>query len=164
MHAKCMLERPTCSKWPKTGRVRIHIFRGEVFLCACRWGMTLQPCYFCIPLLAAGNAFCQAARLHMQMQNKLDSATSFVDAGNAYKKSDPQGEEGPSTPPFSSRNPSHSPILTNVDEYCFQSDFETHPTGRWECLMRYFYRPSSNFRAAVWNAIRLQSQAQGSWL
>ncbi|KAA0711640.1 Beta-soluble NSF attachment protein [Triplophysa tibetana] len=38
---------------------------------------------------AAGNAFCQAARLHMQMQNKLDSATSFVDAGNAYKKADP---------------------------------------------------------------------------
>lgn len=42
--------------------------------------------------LAAGNAFCQAARLHMQLQNKLDSATSFVDAGNAYKKADPQGE------------------------------------------------------------------------
>ncbi|KAG1935890.1 N-ethylmaleimide-sensitive factor attachment protein, beta a [Siphateles boraxobius] len=39
---------------------------------------------------AAGSAFCQAARLHMQMQNKLDSATSFVDAGNAYKKADPQ--------------------------------------------------------------------------
>uniref|UniRef100_A0AAY5EJP7 N-ethylmaleimide-sensitive factor attachment protein, beta b n=1 Tax=Electrophorus electricus TaxID=8005 RepID=A0AAY5EJP7_ELEEL len=39
---------------------------------------------------AAGNAFCQAARLHMQMQNKLDAATSFVDAGNAYKKADPQ--------------------------------------------------------------------------
>uniref|UniRef100_A0A3P8RF35 NSF attachment protein beta n=3 Tax=Ovalentaria TaxID=1489908 RepID=A0A3P8RF35_ASTCA len=38
----------------------------------------------------AGNAFCQAARLHMQLQNKLDSATSFVDAGNAYKKADPQ--------------------------------------------------------------------------
>lgn len=43
-------------------------------------------------VVAAGNAFCQAARLHMQMQNKLDSATSFVDAGNAYKKADPQGE------------------------------------------------------------------------
>ncbi|KAF0027779.1 hypothetical protein F2P81_020520 [Scophthalmus maximus] len=26
----------------------------------------------------------------MQLQNKLDSATSFVDAGNAYKKADPQ--------------------------------------------------------------------------
>lgn len=43
-------------------------------------------------LTAAGNAFCQAARLHIQLQNKLDSATSFVDAGNAYKKADPQGE------------------------------------------------------------------------
>uniref|UniRef100_A0A8C9TXQ8 NSF attachment protein beta n=1 Tax=Scleropages formosus TaxID=113540 RepID=A0A8C9TXQ8_SCLFO len=39
---------------------------------------------------AAGNAFCQAAKLHMQLQNKHDSATSFVDAGNAYKKADPQ--------------------------------------------------------------------------
>lgn len=48
--------------------------------------------------LAAGNAFCQAARLHMQLQNKLDSATSFVDAGNAYKKADPQGERKPSFP------------------------------------------------------------------
>ncbi|KAJ8355536.1 hypothetical protein SKAU_G00183300 [Synaphobranchus kaupii] len=38
---------------------------------------------------AAGNAFCQAAKLHMQLQNKHDSATSFVDAGNAYKKADP---------------------------------------------------------------------------
>ncbi|KTG46574.1 hypothetical protein cypCar_00027605 [Cyprinus carpio] len=36
---------------------------------------------------AAGSAFCQAARLHMQMQNKLDSATSFVGClVNAYKK------------------------------------------------------------------------------
>lgn len=47
--------------------------------------------------LAAGNAFCQAARLHMQLQNKLDSATSFVDAGNAYKKADPQGECKPTS-------------------------------------------------------------------
>uniref|UniRef100_A0A6Q2XTN1 N-ethylmaleimide-sensitive factor attachment protein, beta b n=1 Tax=Esox lucius TaxID=8010 RepID=A0A6Q2XTN1_ESOLU len=38
---------------------------------------------------AAGNAFCQAARIHMQLQNKHDSATSFIDAGNAYKKADP---------------------------------------------------------------------------
>lgn len=41
---------------------------------------------------AAGNAFCKAARLHMQMQNKHDCATSFIDAGNAYKKSDPNGK------------------------------------------------------------------------
>uniref|UniRef100_A0A4W5JVW0 N-ethylmaleimide-sensitive factor attachment protein, beta b n=1 Tax=Hucho hucho TaxID=62062 RepID=A0A4W5JVW0_9TELE len=41
---------------------------------------------------AAGNAFCQAARIHMQLQNKHDSATSFIDAGNAFKKSDPNGE------------------------------------------------------------------------
>uniref|UniRef100_A0A668UJN2 Uncharacterized protein n=1 Tax=Oreochromis aureus TaxID=47969 RepID=A0A668UJN2_OREAU len=37
----------------------------------------------------AGNAFCKAARLHLQLQNKHDCATSFIDAGNAYKKSDP---------------------------------------------------------------------------
>lgn len=41
---------------------------------------------------AAGNAFCKAARIHMQLQNKHDCATSFIDAGNAYKKSDPNGE------------------------------------------------------------------------
>lgn len=41
---------------------------------------------------AAGNAFCKAARLHMQLQNKHDCATSFIDAGNAYKKSDPNGK------------------------------------------------------------------------
>uniref|UniRef100_A0A8C5N0U7 NSF attachment protein beta n=1 Tax=Leptobrachium leishanense TaxID=445787 RepID=A0A8C5N0U7_9ANUR len=39
---------------------------------------------------AAGNAFCQAAKLHMQLQSKHDAATSFVDAGNAFKKADPQ--------------------------------------------------------------------------
>ncbi|XP_018422355.1 PREDICTED: beta-soluble NSF attachment protein isoform X1 [Nanorana parkeri] len=38
---------------------------------------------------AAGNAFCQAAKLHMQLQSKHDAATSFVDAGNAFKKADP---------------------------------------------------------------------------
>uniref|UniRef100_A0A8C6TW02 N-ethylmaleimide-sensitive factor attachment protein, beta b n=1 Tax=Neogobius melanostomus TaxID=47308 RepID=A0A8C6TW02_9GOBI len=37
----------------------------------------------------AASAFCKAARLHMQLQNKHDSAVSFIDAGNAYKKSDP---------------------------------------------------------------------------
>lgn len=41
---------------------------------------------------AAGSAFCKAARLHMQLQNKHDCATSFIDAGNAYKKADPNGE------------------------------------------------------------------------
>uniref|UniRef100_A0AAZ3Q9Z1 N-ethylmaleimide-sensitive factor attachment protein, alpha b n=1 Tax=Oncorhynchus tshawytscha TaxID=74940 RepID=A0AAZ3Q9Z1_ONCTS len=40
---------------------------------------------------AAGNAFSQAARLHLQMQSKHDAATNFIDAGNAFKKADPQG-------------------------------------------------------------------------
>nr|XP_046245782.1 N-ethylmaleimide-sensitive factor attachment protein, alpha b isoform X2 [Scatophagus argus] len=39
---------------------------------------------------AAGNAFTQAARLHLQMQSKHDAATNFIDAGNAFKKADPQ--------------------------------------------------------------------------
>ncbi|XP_048831473.1 N-ethylmaleimide-sensitive factor attachment protein, beta a isoform X1 [Brienomyrus brachyistius] len=39
---------------------------------------------------AAGNAFRQVAKIHMQLQNKHDSATSFIDAGTAYKKVDPQ--------------------------------------------------------------------------
>ena len=48
--------------------------------------------YNCISFLsAAGNAFCQAARLNLQMENKLDAAINFIDAGNAFKKADPQG-------------------------------------------------------------------------
>uniref|UniRef100_A0A671R3I5 Alpha-soluble NSF attachment protein n=1 Tax=Sinocyclocheilus anshuiensis TaxID=1608454 RepID=A0A671R3I5_9TELE len=39
---------------------------------------------------AAGNAFSQAALLYLQMQSKHDAATNFIDAGNAFKKSDPQ--------------------------------------------------------------------------
>ena len=42
---------------------------------------------------AAGNAFSQAARLHLQMQSKHDAATNFIDAGNAFKKADPQGKD-----------------------------------------------------------------------
>lgn len=41
---------------------------------------------------AAGNAFSQAASLHLQMQSKHDAATNFIDAGNAFKKADPQGK------------------------------------------------------------------------
>uniref|UniRef100_A0A3B4D689 Uncharacterized protein n=1 Tax=Pygocentrus nattereri TaxID=42514 RepID=A0A3B4D689_PYGNA len=35
---------------------------------------------------AAGNAFSQAALLHLQIQSKHDAATNFIDAGNAFKK------------------------------------------------------------------------------
>uniref|UniRef100_A0A8C9RE47 N-ethylmaleimide-sensitive factor attachment protein, alpha b n=1 Tax=Scleropages formosus TaxID=113540 RepID=A0A8C9RE47_SCLFO len=45
-------------------------------------------CSLCVS--AAGNAFSQAARLHLQMQSKHDAATNFIDAGNAFKKADPQ--------------------------------------------------------------------------
>ncbi|XP_061575810.1 N-ethylmaleimide-sensitive factor attachment protein, alpha b isoform X1 [Cololabis saira] len=40
--------------------------------------------------IAAGNAFSQAAHLHLQMQSKHDAATNLIDAGNAFKKADPQ--------------------------------------------------------------------------
>ncbi|NXB67914.1 SNAA protein, partial [Struthidea cinerea] len=39
---------------------------------------------------AAGSAFCRAARLQLQLQSKHDAASNFVDAGNAFKKADPQ--------------------------------------------------------------------------
>ncbi len=51
----------------------------------------MEQKFCCMWLLAAGNAFSQAALLHLQMQSKHDAATSFIDAGNAFKKSDPQG-------------------------------------------------------------------------
>ncbi|XP_027855317.1 N-ethylmaleimide-sensitive factor attachment protein, alpha b isoform X1 [Xiphophorus couchianus] len=41
-------------------------------------------------LSAAGNAFSKAAHLHLQMQSKHDAATNLIDAGNAFKKADPQ--------------------------------------------------------------------------
>ncbi|NXA62833.1 SNAA protein, partial [Mohoua ochrocephala] len=39
---------------------------------------------------AAGSAFCRAAQLQLQLQSKHDAAMNFVDAGNAFKKADPQ--------------------------------------------------------------------------
>lgn len=37
---------------------------------------------------AAGNAFCEAAALHVKNGSRHDAATNYVDAGNCYKKSD----------------------------------------------------------------------------
>uniref|UniRef100_A0A8C1IT24 N-ethylmaleimide-sensitive factor attachment protein, beta b n=1 Tax=Cyprinus carpio TaxID=7962 RepID=A0A8C1IT24_CYPCA len=63
---------------------------ANMFKMAKNWsGIFLLTRFVCL-YPAAGNAFCQAARLHMQLQNKHDSATSFIDAGNAFKKADPQ--------------------------------------------------------------------------
>ncbi|XP_026860093.2 N-ethylmaleimide-sensitive factor attachment protein, alpha a isoform X1 [Electrophorus electricus] len=39
---------------------------------------------------AAGDAFRKAAKLRLRMQSKHDAAVHFIDAGNAYKKTDPQ--------------------------------------------------------------------------
>ncbi|XP_039253410.2 alpha-soluble NSF attachment protein-like [Styela clava] len=36
----------------------------------------------------AGNAFCKSADIQQSLQNKHESASNFVDAGNCYKKSD----------------------------------------------------------------------------
>ncbi|ETE71227.1 Beta-soluble NSF attachment protein, partial [Ophiophagus hannah] len=67
-------------------------FERELGESACfwfKWLLLMSKCCS-VSLSAAGNAFCQAAKLHMQLQSKHDSATCFVDAGNAYKKADPQ--------------------------------------------------------------------------
>ncbi|XP_046876218.1 alpha-soluble NSF attachment protein-like isoform X1 [Hypomesus transpacificus] len=55
----------------------MYVRAANMFKMAKNWG-------------AAGNAFCQAARLNLQMENKLDAAINFIDAGNAFKKADPQ--------------------------------------------------------------------------
>uniref|UniRef100_A0AAY4B1G7 Alpha-soluble NSF attachment protein n=1 Tax=Denticeps clupeoides TaxID=299321 RepID=A0AAY4B1G7_9TELE len=39
---------------------------------------------------AAGSAFTKAARLRLQAQSKHDAAAHFIDAGHAFKKSDPE--------------------------------------------------------------------------
>lgn len=44
----------------------------------------------CLSSTAAGSAFCEAAALHLKNGNKHDSGTAYVDAGNCYKKVDPQ--------------------------------------------------------------------------
>ncbi|NXK98788.1 SNAA protein, partial [Formicarius rufipectus] len=38
----------------------------------------------------AGRAFVRAAELHLQLQSKHDAASALVDAGNAFRKGDPQ--------------------------------------------------------------------------
>ncbi|KAL4239077.1 hypothetical protein ACF0H5_003780 [Mactra antiquata] len=38
----------------------------------------------------AGQCFCRAAELQLQLGSKHEAATHYVDAGSAYKKSDPQ--------------------------------------------------------------------------
>lgn len=38
---------------------------------------------------AAGNAFCQSAGLQLKLGSRHEAATNFVDAGNCFKKADP---------------------------------------------------------------------------
>ena len=39
----------------------------------------------------AGQAFCEAAALHLKASGRHDAATNYIDAGNCYKKSEPNG-------------------------------------------------------------------------
>ena len=40
---------------------------------------------------AAGECFCRSAQLQLELGSRHEAATHYVDAGNAYKKADPQG-------------------------------------------------------------------------
>ena len=40
----------------------------------------------------AGKAFCAVAELHLKNGSKHDAANNYNDAGNCYKKTDPNGE------------------------------------------------------------------------
>lgn len=40
---------------------------------------------------SAGHAFTELATLHSKAGSRLDAATNFVEAGNCYKKTDPNG-------------------------------------------------------------------------
>lgn len=71
---------------------------------------TFNPLTCNIFFSAAGNAFSQAARLHLQMQSKHDAATNFIDAGNAFKKADPQGNHY-SSPPLGYMTAAVIPVL-----------------------------------------------------
>ena len=40
---------------------------------------------------AAGNAFCESAKIQLRLKSNHEAATNYVDAGNCYKKADPNG-------------------------------------------------------------------------
>lgn len=44
-----------------------------------------------VVISGAGQCFCRAAELQLQLGSKHEAATHYVDAGSAYKKADPQG-------------------------------------------------------------------------
>lgn len=49
---------------------------GNMFKMAKKWSL-------------AGNAFCEAANLHLKVGGKHDAGSNYIDASNCYKKSDP---------------------------------------------------------------------------
>uniref|UniRef100_A0A9J8C733 N-ethylmaleimide-sensitive factor attachment protein, alpha a n=1 Tax=Cyprinus carpio carpio TaxID=630221 RepID=A0A9J8C733_CYPCA len=55
----------------------LYVRAANMFKMAKNWG-------------AAGDAFCKAAQLHLQVQSKHNAAMNLLDAGNAFKKADPQ--------------------------------------------------------------------------
>ncbi|XP_070761487.1 N-ethylmaleimide-sensitive factor attachment protein, alpha b isoform X1 [Enoplosus armatus] len=69
----------------------MYVRAANMYKMAKNWSVKTVNSLTCnIFFSAAGNAFSQAARLHLQMQSKHDAATNFIDAGNAFKKADPQ--------------------------------------------------------------------------
>ena len=46
---------------------------------------------FMVCFIAAGECFCRSAKLQLELGSRHEAATHYVDAGNAYKKADPQG-------------------------------------------------------------------------
>ncbi|XP_015783704.1 alpha-soluble NSF attachment protein [Tetranychus urticae] len=57
--------------------IELYIKGANLFKMAKKW-------------MAAGNAFTEAASLHLKSGSKHDAASCYVDAGNCYKKVDPQ--------------------------------------------------------------------------
>lgn len=41
---------------------------------------------------SAGQAFTELANLHLKSGSRLDASTNFIEAGNCYKKTDPNGK------------------------------------------------------------------------
>jgi len=56
--------------------VELYVRSANTFKMAKKWA-------------AAGNSFCQAAKLQLRLQSRHEAATHYVDAGNCYKKADP---------------------------------------------------------------------------
>lgn len=50
--------------------------------------------FWCIFFTAAGKAFMEAAKLHINLQSKHEAGQRYLDAGNCFKKTDVEGISG----------------------------------------------------------------------